>query len=364
MPMPAPAPASASDADWSYCQSALERVSRTFSQPIRMLPGDLSKAVSCGYLLCRLVDTIEDDAGLQLAERDRLYQRFLEVLEGHAPPEALQGMAREVFGSGRSAARPDEVELFQQLPAIWRVLHSLPAAMPRRILPWVAEMARGMAIYSHREVGADGFQALLTLGDLERYCFFVAGTVGHMLTQLFTDALPELDAERRARLGQHAEDFALALQLTNILKDVPQDLERGVSFIPRALCESEGVSVPQLSDPSRLPEAKAAVAPIFARAEAAMSGALEYTLALPAHATGIRLFCVLPLVMAARTLALTQQSPSQFDAAVVTKISRDEVYALIGRATREVGDDTALRGWVAELRAAPAALPSAPGPLA
>ncbi len=339
------------DPDWAYCQEALNRVSRTFSQPIRMLPPDLGRAVTCGYLLCRLVDTIEDDAALPLPLRDRLYAAFLDVVERRAGPESLAALALEAFPperpTGPGLAKLDEVALFHELPAIWRVLHTTPRAMVEGVLPWVAEMGRGMAIYSHRARGEDGVQALLTAGDLERYCFFVAGTVGHMLTALFTAALPGLAPDRHRALLNHTEDFALGLQLTNILKDVAEDLERGVSFIPRTAFAEAGLDGPRdLRSPRYTAAFRAAVAPTFARARAALDGALSYTLALPPEATGLRLFCVLPLVMAVRTLTVAEAS----DSSAPPKISRDEVYRLIDRALREVGDDDALTRWVEELK--------------
>ena len=85
---------------------------------------------------------------------------------------------------------------------------------------------------SHRRPGADGLNALLTMGDLERYCYFVAGTVGHMLTELFIDAVPR-DDTRRQEMQTHAEAFGLGLQLTNILKDITDDRARSTSFILR-----------------------------------------------------------------------------------------------------------------------------------
>ncbi len=70
--------------DWGFCQQSLEEVSRTFSLPIAMLREPLERAVTCGYLLCRIADTIEDEPNLTLAERDGLYSSFLACLEQDA----------------------------------------------------------------------------------------------------------------------------------------------------------------------------------------------------------------------------------------------------------------------------------------
>mgnify|MGYP000571954385 CR=1 FL=1 len=71
---------------------------------------------------------------------------------------------------------------------------------------------------------AGGENLLSAIPDLERYCYYVAGTVGHLLTDLFVDSIGE-DPEGAIAIAMrdHAEGFATGLQLTNILKDVTDD---------------------------------------------------------------------------------------------------------------------------------------------
>jgi len=215
---------------------------------------------------------------------------------------------------------------------------------------WVAEMARGMSLYAHRPAGSDGVHALSTIGDLERYCYYVAGTVGHLLTDLFADAIGEDEGSPVAlALRDHAEGFATGLQLTNILKDVTDDLGRGVSFIPRTECQRQGLEVASLGDPALRGRAHAAVAPIFDRARAHLDSALEYSLLLPPEHAQLRLFCLLPLFMAGRTLALARGNDAMFVAGAPVKIQREEVEALIGECLALVSDNAALRSRYAAL---------------
>src|SRR5690606_2736574 len=102
-----------------------------------------------------------------------------------------------------------------------------------------------------------------TLADLERYCYFVAGTVGHLLTDLFATVLGRpIEPALRAQ----AERFGAGLQMVNILKDVTEDRARGWSYIPRTTCVEHGVDVAALLDPTRRDRAHAAVAPVFVMA--------------------------------------------------------------------------------------------------
>jgi farnesyl-diphosphate farnesyltransferase len=144
-------------------------------------------------------------------------------------------------------------------------------------------------------------------------------------------------------LRDHAEGFASGLQLTNILKDVTDDFARGVSFVPRNECARHGFPVSRLIEHGVRKEAHAAVAPLFDVARRRLDDALEYSLAIPASQPQIRLFCLLPLWMAARTLAMARGNDAMFTPNAPVKISRAEVESLIAECVRLVADDGALR---------------------
>lgn len=339
----------ASKADHAYCHDALLAVSRSFARPIEMLPGDLRSAVMCGYLLCRIADTIEDNAFFTMAERDELYHVFLRALQ--AAPESEDVRLFERLFEG---VRGDEVEadLARHLSVVMRVYRSIPSEMQRKATRWIEEMVRGMQLYSHRGHEADGFNAMHTVEDLERYCFFVAGTVGHMLTDLFVEEFGKGSLELDLR--KNAEAFGLGLQLVNILKDVTDDRTRQVSYVPRTSCAAAGLTIENLVDEANRDAAHAAVAPLFDRAQQHLDRALEYTLTIPKEQTSVRLFCLLPLWMAVRTLVHGRGNDAMFIPGAPVKIARDEVERLIGECMARVGDDAALRAHYDQLWKLPA----------
>ena len=330
--------------DWAFCQSSLERVSRTFSRPIEMLSGDLQRAVTVGYLLCRIADTIEDDATLDAAMRERLLSGFLKALRTGVADPACEAQYRTQAGASADA------ELTCEHARVLRVYAALPASMRQAIQPWVEEMSRGMMLYSVRPANVGDLTATHTQADLERYCYFVAGTVGHMLTDLFIAELGDTaGASVREALKRHAESFGVGLQFVNILKDVTDDWGRARSFIPVELCGAVGLDLKDLLNPSLRHLAHAAVAPLFVRARVLLEDALEYTLALPTEAEAIRLFCLLPLWMAARSLVVADGNDAMFTAGAPVKITRSEVEDLIMWCAEHVGDDNALRAEFARL---------------
>jgi farnesyl-diphosphate farnesyltransferase len=207
--------------DAALCRRLLPGVSRTFALSIAMLPPTLREAVGDAYLLCRIVDSIEDDARLSIDQRLALFDVFDDVVGDDSRDEVLLERAARRTGLGETAA---ESELCARSGAVLRVFRALDRSRREAIRPHVLEMSRGMREYATR-AARDGRLRISDLADLERYCYFVAGTVGKLLTELFVLDVPGLDARTLADLHARAVPFGVGLQLVNIVKDVAVDLE-------------------------------------------------------------------------------------------------------------------------------------------
>jgi 2-polyprenyl-6-methoxyphenol hydroxylase-like FAD-dependent oxidoreductase/phytoene/squalene synthetase len=337
------------EAEWIYCRERLGEVSRSFSQPIALLPHHLEVAVTLAYLLCRVADSIEDHVAVPHAARAPLMARFIDVLNGREEPGDFASAFLDAIGKGRVGADP-ELILTANLAVVMRVLGRQADATRATLVRWIAEMARGMSLYTFRSPGEDGIVALSTVADLERYCYFVAGTVGHLLTDLFVEELgAEATPELALTLRLHAEHFGMGLQLVNILKDLTDDQARRWSYIPRTLVAARSLGIADLGDPARRASAHAAVAPLFDIAKASLDDGMKYALAIPARHAGIRRFCLLPLWMAARTLVLAKGSDAMFTPGDPVKIPRDEVASLSTACVTHSSDDDFLRKRYASL---------------
>jgi len=336
--------------DWEFCKDYLVKLSRSFSIPITMLDSELERVVTCGYLLCRIVDTVEDRASIATPERDELYAHFINVLQNRQSADPFTAAFKRIVSDGQSDG-DEEAVLACGLHRVLRILdaaHNEPRQICRR---WVTEMARGMAIYSHREPGADGITALSSLADLDRYCYFVAGTVGHMLTGLFLWSLgDEVNDEQRLVLQERCEEFGGGLQLVNIIKDMSEDLERAWSFMPRTLWAREGLTPKNIVEPAHRKTAHTCIAPVFDVAWEKLDRAFEYALAIPTSAKEIRLFCLVPLWMAAATLEHAYCNDDLFVTGRKVKISREQVGHLVQSCTEHCQDNDALRGAFNSLR--------------
>ncbi len=304
--------------DAAWCTAELPKVSRTFALTIKLLPSTLRHEVGVAYLLCRIADTIEDTADLDVAIKVDLLARFKASLDEGAPvaPQVAAAFA---------VPRIDDEALVRDHAAALGCFHRLDAVARADIRPWVAEMCNGMAAFAERYVRApQHLTALDTVEDLDRYCWFVAGTVGHLLTALFARHL-HLPQAQRQRLSASATGFGLGLQLTNIIKDVADDRARGWSFVPRALCAAHGTTPEAMNDPAHAAANAAVMAALVAKARTHLDEALSYSLALPRSAYRIRLFCLTPLFFAVRTLDLAARDPRLLDPTHKVKITRTDV---------------------------------------
>lgn len=331
-----------SASDRAFCRRLLPGVSRTFALTIRLLPPGLEYPVLVAYLLCRVADTIEDSTTLPAAEKVRLLGHFRACL-AEGGPDA--GPLRAAF-PGPS----DEELLARESDRVLREYRALGAGQRAAIRPWVQEMCEGMASF----VGAGGSEGsgrlhmLASVEDLERYCYYVAGTVGHLLTALFRLHDRAMSEDRYQRLDALATGFGLGLQMTNIVKDVADDRNRGVSFVPRELFETTGVRPEDLEE-SGQGAARRVMEPLIARARRHLESALEYCTTLPRGQYRIRLFCLTSLYFAARTLRLARRDPSLLGGARKLKITRGAVYRTLAMTYLVAPVDALVRAYFVRL---------------
>jgi farnesyl-diphosphate farnesyltransferase len=329
------APASQAS-DRAYCYQMLPRVSRTFALCIPLLPPRLEYATLVAYLVCRVADTIEDAPTLEGGEKGRLLHTWADALEEGGPA-----------GLGTVFAEPasDDERLVNHADVVRREFHRLPLAHREAVRPWVREMCGGMAEFAQRPLGGIG-----TLEDLDRYTYYVAGTVGHLLTRLFRLHDPRPAGRRYERLEALATGFGRGLQLTNIIKDVADDRRRGSSFIPRQLCHLAGIRPEELQDQRHRREARRVVLALIEKAKRHLNEALAYSTTIPRRLYGVRLFCLTSLFFAVRTLRLAERDTRLLDPDHKVKISRAEVHRTLV-ATRLIAPSNALVRWYFRLLA-------------
>lgn len=302
--------------DTAYQNEILQHVSRTFALTIPQLPEPLSAVVANAYLLCRIADTIEDDKSMSAELKKEYAERFIDVVKGS---ENADTFAEGLFPLLSPTATTAEHDLIANTSPVIRLTHGFNQRQRAALERCVSIMADGMVRYQDAET-LDG---VADQKDMDQYCYYVAGVVGEMLTELFCDHSPEIDAHRDdlIKLGI---SFGQGLQMTNILKDIWEDHERGACWLPRDIFNKHGVDIRHKTPGKMAAGFNDGLIELLGVAHAHVNNALRYTLIIPAKEKGLRLFCLWALGMAVLTLEKIRQTP-EFTQGQQVKISRRSV---------------------------------------
>jgi farnesyl-diphosphate farnesyltransferase len=321
-------------ADREYQAAILPGVSRTFALTIPALPARLADVVTNAYLLCRLADTIEDDVGLSNAEKSAFHDRFVTVVEGKGSAEAF---AAELAPLLSTRVLDDERDLVRNTAKIVRITHGFSQEEQAALIRCVRIMCSGMPEFQRRK----SLKGLRDLEEMGSYCYFVAGVVGEMLTQLFCLHCPEINRHRE-RLMELAVSFGQGLQMTNILKDIWDDREAQACWLPRSVFGDGKFRLEALDEEHRSEAFVAGLNKLVGVAHAHLRDAMEYTCLIPKREAGIRKFCFWAIGLAVMTLRKIHRNPA-FTSGAEVKVSRRTVKATVVTTNLTLNSNRALR---------------------
>ena len=322
------------EADEAYQEHILQYVSRTFALTIPQLPAELSRVVSNAYLLCRIADTVEDDNAVNSEQTRRLADMFAQVVAGNVPANEFSDALYPLLSE---QTIEEEHDLIKNTESVIRITHSFNANQRNALERCVRIMAKGMADYQDAET-LDGLE---DLAAMDEYCYYVAGVVGEMLTELFCDYSDEINANKD-ELMKLAVSFGQGLQMTNILKDIWDDRARGACWLPRDIFQREGFDIRELSENNKNEDFQRGLEQLIAIARNHLNDALTYTLMIPPHEKGIRKFCLWALGMAVLSLDKLNNH-RDFSQGAEVKITRRSVKATVASTSLLVSNDWALK---------------------
>jgi farnesyl-diphosphate farnesyltransferase len=317
-----------------YQARALPKVSRTFALTIPQLPVPLRSTVSNAYLLCRIADTIEDEASLDPEKKREMHHRFVAIVNEREPVTRFAVDLRKLL---TESATSDELELVENTERVVALTHSFPQRQKIALQKCVSIMCSGMPDFQ----GEGHENGLASMHDLDRYCYFVAGVVGEMLTELFCDHSKDID-KHYDRLMHLAPSFGQGLQMTNILKDIWEDMKRTMCWLPAEVFRRVGYDNRNLKDELRSPEFVNGIRQLIRIANSHLHNALDYTLLIPKNHIGIRRFCLWGLGFAVLTLRKINRNPV-FSSSQDVKVTRTTVKRTILIANMMVQWDSMLR---------------------
>ncbi|WP_153730980.1 phytoene/squalene synthase family protein [Sporosarcina obsidiansis] len=179
--------------DYAYCEKIIKRHSKSFYYAFSNLPKEKARAVYAIYAFCRIADDSVDEnktSGAQLAALDQLTAEL------------------NRFGKHCEIDHP-----------LWRALRDVFDRFDMDLQPFYDQLV-GQRMDIH-------FMTPANLSALETYSKYVAGSVGRML-------LPIIASDKKCSLNSAAENLGIAMQITNILRDVGEDYrEKGRIYLPQ-----------------------------------------------------------------------------------------------------------------------------------
>jgi len=292
----------------------LLKTSRTFALAIPLLSEPTRKEVSLAYLFFRIADTFEDAEAWPRAKRLSALKQFEEVLEAPNLEEAVLPLVPQWLSPVPSAHKGYQ-QLIQEAGAVMQAFETVSPKAQAIVRHHAKRTCEGMrGIVERADEG--GRLELSSIEDLRGYCYWVAGIVGELLTELFLLACPSLEAVKE-KLKATEVLFGEGLQLVNILKDQTSDKKDGRSYLPAGIALSE----------------------VFSLAEADLLSAVEYVDALQEGKAnrGILAFVAFPLMLARASLKELQKKGAG------AKVSRLEVMSMLGKLNKALEQGQVLK---------------------
>lgn len=321
--------------DLEWCHEAVQGVSRTFALTIETLEEPMSSYICVGYLICRIADTVEDTSRIPPQDRSELLALYDRTLD--PDDETDVRTFQEAVDPHLPEERSDEWDVVANASRVIGVFERLPPDVRAAIVPPTRELVDGMSTLVERYAEAGGIR-IQTGDELEEYCYYVAGTVGRLVTNLL--ARGGLTEHRRNQLYANAVEFGLLLQLVNIAKDVHEDYtDENNVYLPAEWLAEEDIPQDDVIHPDHATGATETVQRVVTRARSYLDDAEAYLHALPSSDANTRAAWSIPFLLAVGTLRELSERPGDALSEGGVKINRSEVVTVVSLVSQNVSSE-------------------------
>jgi farnesyl-diphosphate farnesyltransferase len=314
----------------------LKQVSRLFYTTLVVVPADVRDQVSLAYLFARAADTIADTELIDRPRRlDLLGQLKAQFVSDQISWTQVRDLQQAVAPIQQNSA---ERILLERLEDCFKLFQTFSADDRRRIQRLMTTLTQGMEmdLVVFPGASAEDLTILKTLDDLDRYTYYVAGCVGEFWTDLMCAHRNALASWKVREMSEVGVRFGKGLQLTNIVKDVAHDLQKGRCYIPAPMLAEAGLTGRDLLDQRNRARFQPVLIKLVRMAVEHLDQGWLYTMSIPRYETRLRLSCMWPILSAGESLKLIMNSPDLLNPAVKVKIPRSKVYQIMALTTSTV----------------------------
>ena len=299
----------------------LETTSRSFYPTLKYLPKKIRGQIGLLYLLARVADTIADSKAGQTSDLIEALTQYNEV---------AQGRSRELPDLSALAdiqSNPDEGELLRNVEKVVQALSIYGQGDQERILECLDVIVGGQILDLERFGIAkdDGkISSLNSEEELDDYTYRVAGCVGVFWTKMSLAHIISLPKEKEEKFFENGIRFGKALQMINILRDIPEDVRFGRCYIPGPSLKAHGLEPEDLLDPSNIDAFRPLHDTYLDLTSEHLDAAIEYIKMIPDRQFRLKAASMLPVLIGQRTVTLLREG-NILDSDEKIKVTRDEM---------------------------------------
>ena len=308
----------------SELDSILEGTSRSFYLSLKELPNSIRPQVSLLYMLARPSDTIADSEQGDSSE-------LLEKLQSYN--DFSQGKSTSVIDLSSLAElqrNKSEASLLRNVGKIVSKIEEFSESDQTAIRHCLETIIGGQTLDLKRFSSDEGtIHSLESDEELDDYAYRVAGSVGEFWTRMSLDHIfDSKDEKMEEELFEKGIRFGKALQMINILRDIPADLSLGRCYIPSSKLADHELTPNDLLETSSMDLFRPLYDEYLDLTDDYLTSAVQYIEMLPHWKFRLRAACMFPVVIGKRTVSKLREG-NVLDPSNRIKVDRTEIKGVI-----------------------------------
>ena len=299
----------------------LETTSRSFYPTLKYLPKKIRGQIGLLYLLARLADTIADSKHGETDVLLDLLNKYNDVAQGRSTK------LPDFTDLAEIQTNPHEAELLMNAEDVIEGLSEYGEGDCQRILECLEIIVGGQVLDLQRFGTANeggNISSLTSNEELDDYAYRVAGCVGTFWSKMSLAHLMTLSPEKEKVFLEKGIQFGKALQMINILRDIPEDLRFGRCYIPSEALAEHGLEPEDILGDSNLEVFRPLYDSYLDLTNIHLEAATDYIRMLPDKQFRLKASCMLPVLIGQRTVTLLRTG-NILDSNERIKVTRDEI---------------------------------------
>ncbi len=299
----------------------LESTSRSFYPTLKYLPKKIRGQIGLLYLLARVADTIADSKHGETEYLLNLLKKYNDVAQGRSND------LPDLSGLADIQVNENEAELLRNVQSVLDGLDHYDKNDKSRILECLEIIVSGQVLDLERFGPANEggtISSIESIEDLDDYAFRVAGCVGTFWTKMSLAHIISLPHDKEKIFLEKGIRFGKALQMINILRDIPEDLRFGRCYIPGSSLEKHGLKSEDLLDKTNIDRFRPLYDQLLDITDEHLDAAVEYIRMIPEGQFRLKASSMLPVLIGQRTVTLLRTG-NILDSSDRIKVTRKEI---------------------------------------